>query len=102
MPVAAILLFLALMLSWPRFAVIFRTGTASALATAPLTIVASAIALSSAGLAFANQGLLFGALLVFLSVAFARTVPAPLSTSAVVPAGLCLLAYLQITGMAAA
>jgi hypothetical protein len=35
-------------------------------------------------------------------VAFARTVPAPLSTSAVVPAGLCLLAYLQITGMAAA
>ena len=101
MPVATILLFLALVLSWPRFAVIFRTGTASALATAPLTIVASTIALSAAGLAFANQGLLFGALLVLLGAAFARVVPALLSTSAVVPAGLCLLAYLQISGIAA-
>lgn len=97
-----VLLPIAFALSWPSFAIIFRVGTSSALAAAPLTMVASAVNLSALGLAFANHGIGFGATLIVLGALQVRARPVALPLLSVSSAAASLAIYLQIVGPPAA
>ncbi|CCM76383.1 hypothetical protein [Rhizobium mesoamericanum] len=94
--IAPVFLVLAIALSWPRLSSIFRSETQIAVATAPLTMISSAIGLSALGLAFAGNGPWFGMLIAVLGplLGWAARIPAP--PLAVWLATLSLAAYLQL------
>jgi len=95
--ITPLFLVLAIALSWPRFSSIFRGETEAAVATAPLTMLASAVSLSALSLAFAGNVPWFGMVIVALALPLGwgmRTLP-PLF--AIVIAALSLAAYLQFT-----
>lgn len=96
MQFAPMLLLLALSLSWPRFAIIFRTGIDSGLEASPLTMAASAVSVASLGLAIADQGIPIGTLLIFTGVVVSHLIPKTLSLVGIAIACGSLGAYLQI------
>jgi len=96
MQFAPMLLFLALSLSWPRFAIIFRPGLGGGLEESPLTMAASAVSVASLGLAMADQGIPIGAFLIFTGVLASHLIPRTLSLVSVAIACASLAAYLQI------
>ena len=93
--ITPIFLVLAIALSWPRFSSIFLSETQIAVATAPLTMVASAVSVSALGLAFAGNGPWLGMLIAApgLLLGWAMRTPAP--PLAISLSALSLAAYLQ-------
>jgi len=96
MQLAPMLLLLALSLSWPRFAIIFRAGAGGRLEQSPLTMAASAVSVASLGLAVADQGIPIGAFLIFTGVLASRLIPQALSPVSVAIACASLAAYVQV------
>jgi len=93
--IAPAFLVLAIALSWPRFSSIFRGETQATVATAPLTMVASAVNLSALGLAFAGNGPWLGMLIAALGPLLGWTMRTPAPPLAVSLSTLSLAAYLQ-------
>ena len=93
---APVLLLFALCLSWPRFSTIFRSAMDGAAVQSPLTLAASAVSISSLGLAIADQGAMTGSILVLTGVLAARLMPGQISSAAVIASCASLLAYLQL------
>ncbi|OWV83594.1 hypothetical protein ATY81_24985 [Rhizobium sp. R72] len=93
--IAPIFLVLAIALSWPRFSSIFLSETQIAVATAPLTMVASAVSVSALGLAFAGNGPWLGMLIAALGALLGWAMRTPTPSLAVSLATLSLAAYLQ-------
>ncbi|WP_025658040.1 hypothetical protein [Rhizobium sp. IBUN] len=93
--IAPALLVLAIALSWPPFSSIFRGETQAAVATAPLTMIASAVSLSALGLAFAGNGPWLGMLIAALGLLLGRTMRTPAPPFAISLSALSLAAYLQ-------
>ncbi len=93
--IAPVFLVLAIALSWPRFSSIFRGETQAAVATAPLTMIASAVSLSALGLAFAGSGPWLGILIAALGLLLGWTMRTPAPALAVSLSTLSLAAYLQ-------
>lgn len=90
------LLVLAVALSWDRFATIFSGKTQAAIAAAPPAMIASAVALSSFGLAFRGSGLWVGVLVAALGPLLGRTVPRIEPALSLSIAVLCLAIYLHL------
>jgi hypothetical protein len=88
-------LILAIAFSWPRFVSVFRSDTNIALATAPLTMIASATSLSAVGLAFSENDAWVGTFVVVIGALLGSTMrpPAPAISVAISAANLAL--YLQ-------
>ncbi|CDM59173.1 MULTISPECIES: hypothetical protein [Rhizobium] len=93
--IAPVFLVLAIALSWPRFSSIFRGETQTAVATALLTTIASAVSLSALGLAFAGNGPWLGMLIAAPGLLLGWTMRAPAPVLAVSLSTLSLAAYLQ-------
>lgn len=94
--IAPAFLVLAIALSWPRFISIFSAGADAAVATAPLTMVASTVSLAALGLAFAGGGPWIGTLIAVLGPLLARTMRAPPPVFAISLSAISLAAYLQL------
>jgi hypothetical protein len=84
---AALFLILALGLSWPRFVIMFNESTGSMVAAHPISMIATAVSLSSVALAASHHCLLFGTsilligLLLGIALRFARTAAAVISAA---------------------
>ncbi|WVT75927.1 hypothetical protein QM996_27255 (plasmid) [Sinorhizobium chiapasense] len=87
-------LVLAISLSWNRFACIFRAESSAALAATPLTTAATAISLSALGLAFADNTLWLGFLIVAAGVLIGSTLKRQPAGVTVALSAISLAAYL--------
>lgn len=90
-------LILAISLSWDRFTCIFGTQSSAALAAAPLTTAATAISLSALGLAFANNSLWLGFLIVVTGLLIGSTINRQPAALTVALSAISLAAYLQFS-----
>lgn len=93
--IAPIFLVLAIALGWRRFIIIFSAATDAAAATAPPTMIATAVSLAALGLAFANHGIWHGTMIATLGWLLSHTVPVPAPLIAIALSALCLTAYLR-------
>lgn len=94
--ITSALLILAIALSWDRFVTIFRSGTRTDVATAPTTMIAAAVSLSSLGLAFGG-GVLPGALVAVCGLLLSRIMRVGEPLLAISMSAICLAAYLQLS-----
>lgn len=96
MQYAPMLLLFAFSLSWPRFAIIFRSGADRGLSQSPATLAASAVSVASVGLAISDQGAFMALLLVMAGLLLARLMPREMSLTAVAASCVSFGAYLQL------
>jgi hypothetical protein len=90
-----VFLVLAIAFSWHPFSRILQVEAGGTLATAPLTMIASAICVSGLGLALADNVLSTGLLISVLGLLIARAMRPPSATLAILLAAFSMAAYLQ-------
>ncbi|MGO4436224.1 hypothetical protein [Rhizobium sp. RAF56] len=94
--IAPAFLILAIALSAPRFLSIFDAGTHPATATAPLTMIACAVCLSAAAMAFAGNGPWVGTLVVTPGLLLAVAMRGSKPVLAISMSAISLAAYLHL------
>ncbi len=99
--IAPLCLVLAIGLSWPRFLIIFRPATQPVAATAPSTMIASVVNISSVGFAVADNGPLIGMLIIVLGLALAYLLDVRGCTFTTALSCIGLAIYLQLASTAA-
>ncbi|MDO9417170.1 hypothetical protein [Pararhizobium sp.] len=89
-------LILAIVLSWPRCAAIFRPDAGLMVAASPLTMVATAVSLTALGLAFAEHGLWLGSATVVTGLLIATALRGPAPVISVALSAISFAAFFQL------
>jgi hypothetical protein len=94
---AALFLILAIGLSWPRFIQMFTAAQSDVPCATPISMMASAISISSVALAISQHGLPAGALLLMIGIAAGIAMHAVQTTGSIISAAVSMAIYLQLT-----